>query len=78
MFCDDAANPMLADLPAYIDIVHKTAGQFGALLVPLHTNYTNLKDKRPAGQWADDTVHPAPWAHAWIAQQWLQEVIGAD
>ncbi|MHC4855815.1 MAG: SGNH/GDSL hydrolase family protein [Planctomycetota bacterium] len=78
MFCDDAANPMLADLPAYIDIVHKTADEFGALLVPLHTNYTHLRNKRPADQWADDTVHPAPWAHAWIAKQWLQEVTGSD
>lgn len=78
MFCDDAANPMLADLPAYIDVVHQTAEKFGALLVPLHTNYTTLKDKRPADQWADDTVHPATWAHAWIAKQWLQEVIGSD
>jgi lysophospholipase L1-like esterase len=76
MFCDDAANPMLADLPAYSDIVHQTADEFGALLVPLHTNYTNLKDKRPAEHWADDTVHPAPWAHAWIAQQWLKIVMG--
>ena len=75
MFCDDPANPMLADLPAYIAIVRKIAGECGALLVPLHTNYMNLKDKRPAAQWADDTVHPYPWAHAWIAKQWLDTVL---
>ena len=78
MFCEDAANPMLAELPAYIDVVHKTAEEFGAVLVPLHTNYKNLRDKRPADEWADDTVHPAPWAHAWIAKQWLEEVVGSD
>jgi lysophospholipase L1-like esterase len=78
MFCDDTTNPMLCDLPAYIEIVHKTAEEFGAWLVPVHTNYTNLKNKRPAEHWADDMVHPSPWAHAWIAKQWLQEAIGSD
>lgn len=75
MFCDDPANPMLVELPHYIDIVHKLADEFDAVLVPVHTNYAQLRDKRPAGQWADDTVHPYEWAHAWIAQQWLNAVL---
>lgn len=75
MFCDDSANPMLAELPAYIDIVHTLAEQFDAVLVPLHTVWTNLRQKRPAVEWAYDTVHPAEWAHAWIAKQWLDTVL---
>lgn len=78
MFCDDPANPMLQDLNAYIDIVHTMANEFDAILVPVHSAYMELKDKRPAEQWADDTVHPTMWAHAWIAKQWLKAVGGYD
>ncbi len=75
MFCEDPANTMLAELPVYIDIVHKLADEFDATLVPVHANYVQLQNKRDADQWADDTVHPYEWAHAWIAQQWLNAVL---
>ncbi len=75
MFCGETDNPMLTELPAYIDIVHKLADEFDAVLVPVHTNYIQLQSKRPANQWAEDTVHPYEWAHAWIAQQWLNAVL---
>jgi lysophospholipase L1-like esterase len=78
MFCDDTNNPMLRDLPGYIEITHMLAREFEAVLVPVHMNYTKLKNKRPADQWADDTVHPYEWAHAWIAKQWLDVVVGSD
>ncbi|MHC5159304.1 MAG: SGNH/GDSL hydrolase family protein, partial [Planctomycetota bacterium] len=78
MFCDDPSNPMLRDLDAYIKIVHQMADKFDAVLVPVHANYMKLIHKRPADQWAEDTVHPYTWAHAWIAQQWLDVVIGTD
>ena len=75
MFCDDPQNPMLCELPRYIDIVGKLADEFDAVYVPVHTNYAKLKNKRPAHEWAEDTVHPYEWAHAWIAKQWLDTVI---
>jgi acyl-CoA thioesterase-1 len=75
MFCDDPDNPMLRDLDAYIKIVHQLADEFDAALVPAHANYMKLTHKRPADQWADDTVHPTAWAHAWIAKQWLDRVV---
>jgi lysophospholipase L1-like esterase len=78
MFCDGPANPMLRDLDAYIKIVHQIADEFHAVLVPVHANYMKLINRRPADQWAEDTVHPYTWAHAWIAQQWLDVVIGTD
>ena len=78
MFCDNPDNPMLADLDAYISIVHALSDEFNAVLIPVHAAYMALKDKRPANQWAEDTVHPYLWAHAWIAKQWLNVVIGAD
>ncbi|MHC4257471.1 MAG: SGNH/GDSL hydrolase family protein [Planctomycetota bacterium] len=78
MFCDDPDNPMLRDLDAYIQIVHQMANKFDAILVPVHANYMALTHKRPADQWADDTVHPSAWAHAWIAKQWLDTVMETD
>lgn len=78
MFCDDPASPMLSDLGAYISIVDTLADEFEAVLIPVHTTYMALKSKRPASQWAEDTVHPYPWAHAWIAKQWLDAVMGMD
>ena len=78
MFCDDPANPMLAELPTYIDIVHRLAEEYDATLVPVHANYVQLQNKPPADQWADDTVHPYEWAHAWIAEQWLNAVLSDE
>lgn len=75
MFCDDPANPMLADLGDYIRVVHTLADEFDAALVPLHTNYMELEDRPAAGQWAEDTVHPTAWGHEWIAEQWLGTVL---
>ncbi len=75
LFCDGPDNPMLRDLEAYIKIVHKLAEEYDAVLVTVHANYMKLTDKRPANQWAEDTVHPYTWAHAWIAKQWLNTVL---
>jgi lysophospholipase L1-like esterase len=77
MFCDDPDNQMLKDLDAYIEIVYQMTDEFDAVLVPVHANYMELKNKRPADQWAEDTVHPYTWAHAWIAKQWLDAVARA-
>jgi lysophospholipase L1-like esterase len=78
MFCDDTDNPMLVDLDAYIRIVHRLAEEFDAVIVSVHAAYMALKDKRSADQWAEDTVHPCTWAHAWIAKQWLDTVLKTD
>ena len=78
MFCDDPDNQMLKELGDYIEIVHKMVDEFDAVLVPVHANYTKLKNRRLADQWAEDMVHPYPWAHAWIAKQWLDVVTGTD
>lgn len=75
LFCDEKDDPMLGELAAYIDVVHALAKQFEAVLVPVHTAYMALQEKRPAADWAFDAVHPSEWAHAWIAKQWLEAVI---
>jgi lysophospholipase L1-like esterase len=74
LFCDDEKNPAYQDLKAYIDVVHRLAGQFGADVIPLQALiYEKLKQIPPI-KWSDDMVHPFLWAHAWIAQRWLDEI----
>lgn len=70
-FCRDPNDPMYRDLPAYLDIVRSLAAEYNAVLVPLQQAYEKIKDRVPESKWADDRVHPYPWAHAWIARNWL-------
>ncbi len=79
-FCRDSADPMYRGLGEYLAIVRGLAEDFGAVLVPLQQAYEQTKDRVPESKWADDRVHPAAWAHAWIALQWLAaaEVAGAE
>jgi lysophospholipase L1-like esterase len=78
LFCDDPADPMLNELPVYIDAVHTLADKFDAVVVPVHAAFKALQNKRPAMEWANDAVHPLEWAHAWIAKQWLDTVLGLN
>jgi len=76
MFCDDPSNDMFRDLRLAIEVVHKLADRFDALLVPLQTEVDRLIRNIPPARWSDDMVHPYTWAHAWIAQNWLKSAIG--
>jgi hypothetical protein len=71
MFCDDARNAMLAGLQGYIEAVHRLAEEFGAVLVPLQSSVGAEIAHVQAEKWSADSVHPYLWAHAWIAQRWL-------
>lgn len=72
MFCDDKTNPAYITLWQYIHAVRALAEEFDAVLVPLQ----ELIDKKikivPPEKFSDDMVHPYVWAHAWIAQCWLE------
>ena len=72
MFCDDYNNPMFAQLRHYIDAVRRIADDFDACLVPLQSAIDERIKEVPPQNWSADAVHPAVWAHAWIAQQWLK------
>ena len=74
MFCNDADNEMFKALKGYIDVVHILADEFDAALVPLQSGINETIGKAPPSKWSDDMVHPFMWAHAWIAEQWLEEV----
>lgn len=72
MFCDDADDAMFQDLRHYIDVVGRLALEFDAVLVPLQKHIDEQISRIRPGQWADDMVHPFTWAHAWIAERWLE------
>jgi lysophospholipase L1-like esterase len=72
MFCKNPENPMFKGLRAYIRTVHKLAQEFDAVLVPLQTKIDERIKRVPPEKWSADMVHPYMWAHAWIAQRWLE------
>jgi len=72
MFCVDPGNKMFRDLQAYVHIVRGLAEEFDAVLVPLQAQVDEQVRQVPPEKWAADSVHPCVWAHAWIAQRWLE------
>ena len=72
MFCADKANPAYKALKQYIQVVRALAEEFDAVLVPLQELIDNKIKKVPQEKFSDDMVHPYVWAHAWIAQRWLE------
>ena len=72
MFCRDRRNPVFEALMPYIEIVHKLAARYDAVLVPLQREIDRQITEIPPETWSDDAVHPHVWAHAWIALRWLE------
>lgn len=65
-------NEMFKGLRRYVNIVERLAKEFGAVLVPLQSEIDKQIKQVPPEKWSEDSVHPYLWAHAWIAQRWLQ------
>ena len=61
------------DLDPKIEVVHRLAGEFGALLVPLDQVFRDACLQREASWWSQDGVHPGAAGHALMAQAWLAE-----
>jgi lysophospholipase L1-like esterase len=72
LFCRDPANEVYQTLGPYIEVVHKMAEKHGALIVPLQRQIDRQIAEIPPMKWSRDGVHPYLWAHAWIAQRWLE------
>jgi len=73
MFCDEKTNPAYKSLLQYISAVRALAEEFDAVLVPLQELIDKKVKEVPPEKFSDDMVHPYVWAHAWIAQCWLEE-----
>lgn len=72
MFCRDHRNRVFRALMPYIEAVHRLASKYDAVLVALQSEIDQRIAVIPPERWSEDTVHPFLWAHAWIAQQWLE------
>ncbi len=72
LFCGDKTDEFYLTVRRYIDVVRKLADQYNALLVGLQDKIDDLIRQVPSSRWANDMVHPYPWAHCWISQQWLK------
>jgi acyl-CoA thioesterase-1 len=62
------------DLDAKIEVVHKLAKEYKAILLPLDDIFTEALTHQKAAYWASDGVHPTPAGHALIARSWLKIV----
>ena len=62
------------DLDPKIEVVHKLAEEYEAIVVPLDKIFTGALDRQQASYWAEDGVHPTAAGHALIAQAWLRAV----
>ncbi|MHC4060950.1 MAG: SGNH/GDSL hydrolase family protein [Planctomycetota bacterium] len=72
MFCNEPENQMFKGLRTYMGIVHELADEFNAVIVPLQNSVDRQIRNVPPEKWSVDSVHPYVWAHAWIAERWLE------
>ena len=71
LFCRDRENEVFRTLVPYLEAVRALAAKHEAVLVPLQREIDRCVREIPPEKWSQDTVHPYLWAHAWIAQRWL-------
>ncbi len=71
LFCRDRESEVFRTLMPYLEVVRILAKKHEAVLVPLQSQIDRLIVEIPPKRWSEDGVHPYLWAHAWIAQQWL-------
>lgn len=72
MFCRDRQSAMFQALIPYVEIVRRLADEHDAVRVPLQQEIDRQITQVAPERWSCDMVHPRLWAHAWIAQQWLE------
>jgi lysophospholipase L1-like esterase len=71
LFCRERGNELYRALMPYVEAVRRLAVKHDAVLVPLQCGIDRQILEIPPERWSEDTVHPYLWAHAWLAQQWL-------
>jgi lysophospholipase L1-like esterase len=74
LFNSDPRDPVFETLQPYLNVVRALSEKHGAVLVPLQQKLNECMAQVPPARWSQDTVHPYLWAHAWIAQRWLEAV----
>jgi len=72
LFCRDREDEVFRTLVPYLEAVRALAQKHEAVLVPLQQEIDRCIGEIPPEKWSQDGVHPYLWAHAWIAQRWLE------
>jgi len=62
------------DLDPKIDVVHRLAKEFDALLVPFDSEFTKLSALSSMAELAEDGIHPTLAGHALMAKLWMDTV----
>ena len=62
------------DLDPKIDVVHRLAKEFAALLVPFDSEFTQRSALSSMAELAEDGIHPTAAGHALMAKLWLDTV----
>jgi acyl-CoA thioesterase I len=75
--CGEVTADWLPDVAARIDVVHRLAAEFGAVLVPFQQALNVAVASGDPAYWAYDGVHPTPAGHRCMADCWLQAVATA-
>ena len=63
-----------AHIDAYIEVVHRLAGEFDAILVRTQAAFDIALEAQPPAEWAADRIHPDLPGHAVIARAFLAAV----
>ncbi|MCU0913078.1 MAG: SGNH/GDSL hydrolase family protein [Planctomycetes bacterium] len=71
LFSRDQQDRVRQTLTPYVEAVRRLAEKYEAVLVPLQQAIDRRIVEIPPLRWSQDSVHPCLWAHAWIAEQWL-------
>ena len=64
------------DLDPKIDVVHRLAEHYEAVLVPFDAHFSAAAKSTPMAKLADDGIHPTPLGHRLMAELWLARVLG--
>ncbi|MFD1321034.1 SGNH/GDSL hydrolase family protein [Micromonospora sonneratiae] len=70
----DRGDPQRAQTDDYVRVVQDLAVEFDAVHVPTQAAFDRVLTSTPAGQWADDRIHPNLPGHAVIAQALLAAI----
>ena len=72
VFSNNLNDPLREAVEPYVKIVNELSAKHRTVVVPLQKKVNALITQVAPERWSDDSVHPFTWAHAWIAQQWLE------
>ena len=72
MFRRDPRDQVFQSLMPYVEVARRLAARHDAVMVSLQREIDREIAEVPPEKWSQDSVHPYLWAHAWIAQRWLE------